>query len=117
MQTFEPNPDGYTLILNGVVRVATGWNARAQLYSDESKGRIGVLLPPEGSVFQINTINLTAGSKNRAAAVAFINYALSQQAQKAFTERHVLRADQRARRRSIRTRWRAPPPRRRTARA
>jgi putative spermidine/putrescine transport system substrate-binding protein len=87
VQTFEPNPDGYSLILNGVVRVATGWNARAQLYSDESKGRIGVLLPPEGSVFQINTINLTAGSKNRAAAVAFINFALSQQAQKAFTER------------------------------
>lgn len=87
VQTFEPNPDGYSLILNGVVRVATGWNARAQLYSDETKGRIGVLLPPEGSVFQINTINVTAGSKNRAAAAAFANYALSQAAQKAFTER------------------------------
>ncbi len=87
VQTFEPNPDGYSLILNGVVRVATGWNARAQLYSDETKGRIGVVLPPEGSVFQINTINVTAGSKNRAAAVAFANYALSQTAQKAFTER------------------------------
>ena len=87
VQTFEPNPDGYSLILNGVVRVATGWNARAQLYSDETKGKLGVLLPPEGSVFQINTINVTAGSKNRAAAVAFANYALSQAAQKAFTER------------------------------
>ncbi|MBN9064639.1 MAG: ABC transporter substrate-binding protein [Rhizobiales bacterium 65-9] len=87
VQTFEPNPDGYSLIVNGVVKVATGWNARAQLFSDETKGKIGVLLPPEGSVFQINTINLTAGSKNRAAAVAFINYALSQAAQKAFTER------------------------------
>lgn len=87
VQTFEPNPDGYSLILNGVVRVATGWNARAQLYADETKGRIGVLLPPEGSVFQINTVNLSAGSKNRAAAAAFINFALSQGAQKAFTER------------------------------
>lgn len=87
VQTFEPSPDGYSLILNGVVRVATGWNARAQLYSDETKGRLGVLLPPEGSVFQINTINLTAGSKNRAASVAFIEHALSQGAQKAFTER------------------------------
>lgn len=87
VQTFEPNPDGYSLILNGVVRVATGWNARAQLYSDETKGRIGVVLPPEGSVFQINTINVTAGSKNRAAAMAFANFALSQAAQKAFTER------------------------------
>jgi putative spermidine/putrescine transport system substrate-binding protein len=75
------------LILNGVVQVATGWNARAQLYSDESKGRIGVLLPPEGSVFQINTINVVEGSKNKDAALAFANYALSQPAQKAFTER------------------------------
>lgn len=87
VQTFEPNPDGYSLILNGVVRVATGWNARAQLYSDETNGRLGVLLPPEGSVFQINTINLVKGSKNRPAALAFLNYALSQEAQKAFTER------------------------------
>ena len=87
VQTFEPNPDGYSLILNGVVRVATGWNARAQLYSDQSNGRIGVLLPPEGSVFQINTINVTAGSKNRVAAMAFVNFALSQAAQKSFTER------------------------------
>jgi putative spermidine/putrescine transport system substrate-binding protein len=87
VQTFEPNPDGYSLILNGVVKVATGWNARAQLYSDETRGRIGVLLPPEGSVFQVNTINVTAGSKNRAAAMAFANFALSRTAQKDFTER------------------------------
>lgn len=87
VKTFEPNPDGATLLLNGVVKVATGWNARSQLYRDESKGRIGVLQPPEGSVFQINTINMTAGSKNRAAATAFVNYALSQPAQKAFSER------------------------------
>lgn len=86
VKTFEPNPDGYSLILNGVVRVATGWNARSQLYGDQSKGRIGTLLPPEGSVFQINTINVTQGSRNAEAALAFANYALSRQAQKAFTE-------------------------------
>lgn len=85
--TFEPNPDGYSLILNGVAKVATGWNARAQLYSDQTGGKINALLPPEGSVFQVNTINLTAGSRNRAAAAAFIAHALSQPAQKAFTER------------------------------
>lgn len=87
VNTFEPNPDGYSLILNGVVKVATGWNARAQLYGDQTGGKIAALLPPEGSVFQINTINLTAGSKNRAAAIAFVNFALGQAAQKAFTER------------------------------
>ncbi|MGO4124258.1 extracellular solute-binding protein [Inquilinus sp. YAF38] len=87
VNTWNPNPDGYSLIQNGIVRVATGWNARSQRKIDETQGKLGALLPPEGSVFQINTINLTAGSKNRATAVAFINHALSQQAQKAFTER------------------------------
>ena len=29
VQTFDPNPDGYTLILNDQVRFATGWNARS----------------------------------------------------------------------------------------
>jgi putative spermidine/putrescine transport system substrate-binding protein len=87
VQTFDPNPDGYTLILNDQVRFATGWNARAQLYSDQSQGRIGVVLPAEGAVFQINTINIVAGSKNRARAAAFVTHALSAPIQAAFTER------------------------------
>lgn len=87
VQTFDPNPDGYTLILNDQVRFATGWNARAQLYRDQSQGRIGVSLPEEGTVFQINTINLVANAKNRAQGLAFMAHALSPEAQKAFTER------------------------------
>jgi len=87
VQTFDPNPDGYTLILNDQVRFATGWNARAQLYRDQSQGRIGVVLPEEGTVFQINTINIVANSRNRAQALAFTRHALSAEAQKAFTER------------------------------
>lgn len=87
VQTFDPNPDGYTLILNDQVRFATGWNARAQLYRDQSAGRIGVVLPQEGTVFQINTINIVAGSRNRAQALAFTAHALGAEAQKAFTER------------------------------
>jgi putative spermidine/putrescine transport system substrate-binding protein len=87
VQTFDPTPDSYTLVLNGAVRVGSGWNARAQLFRDQTQGRLGVLLPPEGSVFQVNTINVTRGSRNRAAAIAFANYALGQEAQKAFTER------------------------------
>jgi putative spermidine/putrescine transport system substrate-binding protein len=87
VQTFTPNPDGYTLILNDQVRFATGWNARAQLYHDQSQGRIGVVLPEEGTAFQINTINVVANSKNRAQALAFVAHALSAEAQKAFTER------------------------------
>jgi putative spermidine/putrescine transport system substrate-binding protein len=86
VQTFDPQPDGYTLILGNTLTIATGWNARAQLYHDESKGRLGVLFPKEGSVFQINTINLVAGSKNAEAAQAFIEHALSRDSQKRFTE-------------------------------
>ncbi|HWK46582.1 MAG TPA: extracellular solute-binding protein [Stellaceae bacterium] len=87
VQTFNPQPDAYTLVLNGTVTFATGWNARGQLYHDRSDGRIGVMVPREGTVRQINTINLVKGAHNRAAALAFMAYALSPEAQKAFTER------------------------------
>jgi putative spermidine/putrescine transport system substrate-binding protein len=87
VQTFDPNPDGYTLILNDQVRFGTGWNARSQLYRDQSNGRIGVVLPQEGTVFQINTINIVANAKNRARAADFVSHALSAPAQAAFAER------------------------------
>jgi putative spermidine/putrescine transport system substrate-binding protein len=87
VQTFNPQPDSYTLVLNDQVGFATGWNARAQYYRDQSNGRLGVLLPAEGTGFQINTINVVKGSKNRAAAMAFVTYALSPEAQAAFTNR------------------------------
>lgn len=87
VQTFAPQPDPYSLILNDTLTFATGWNARGQLYHDRSQGRLGVMLPKEGTVFQINTINLVKGGPNRAGGLAFINHALSAPAQKAFTER------------------------------
>jgi putative spermidine/putrescine transport system substrate-binding protein len=79
--------DPYTLIVNGTAAVGIGWNARSQVYHDESNGRLDAVLPTEGSVFQINVINLVTGSKNQKAAEVFINYALDTEAQKAFTER------------------------------
>jgi putative spermidine/putrescine transport system substrate-binding protein len=87
VQTFNPTPDGYSLILNDQVTFATGWNARAQLYHDQSNGRIGVMLPEEGTALQINTINVVANGPNRAAALAFVNHALGAEAQAAFTNR------------------------------
>lgn len=87
VQTFDPRPDGYSLILNDQITYATGWNARSQLYHDQSNGRIGVMLPEEGTAFQINTINVVRGGPNRAAAVAFMQYALDAEAQTAFTNR------------------------------
>ena len=87
VQTFNPTPDGYSLILNDQVTFATGWNARAQLYHDQSNGRIGVMLPEEGTAFQINMINVVANGPNRAAALAFVSHALGAEAQAAFTNR------------------------------
>jgi len=86
VQTFAPAPDGYTMVLNGALDLATGWNGRAQYYRSASGGRLGVLLPKEGNVTVMNTINLVKGAKNRAAAVAFIEHALSPATQKAFAE-------------------------------
>ncbi|WP_102225270.1 ABC transporter substrate-binding protein [Acidimangrovimonas sediminis] len=86
VQTFDPKPDGYTMVLNGDLDMATGWNARAQFYAQKNPDKLGVMLPKEGSVLQINTINLVKGAPNTPAAKAFIDYALSAKAQKAFTE-------------------------------
>jgi putative spermidine/putrescine transport system substrate-binding protein len=86
VQTWDPKPDAFPFIINGTGVIGTGWNARAQYWHTDSKGVLGVALPKEGSVMQINMINLVAGSKNQAAAELFINFALSPQAQKSFTE-------------------------------
>jgi putative spermidine/putrescine transport system substrate-binding protein len=86
-QTFDPKPDAVTVVVSGQVDFTTNWNARSQLASIQSKGRVGVVLPKEGTAFQINTINVVAGSKNAAQARAFMAYALGTEAQKAFTER------------------------------
>lgn len=83
--TWKPNPDTYTMIMNGDATIGIGWNARAQYYADESKGKLGVVIPKEGSVFQTNSINLVKDAPNAKAAQTFINYALSPKAQAAFT--------------------------------
>lgn len=87
VQTFDPQPDGQTLVLNGTLAFSTNWNARAQLAHDRSGGKLGVMVPSEGTVLQMNMINLVKGAPHRAAGLAFMRYALSAPAQKAFTER------------------------------
>ena len=86
VQTWEPKPDVYTPIINGTVDIGIGWNARSQFYHDQSKGALNAVLPQEGSVFQVNVLNLVKGGGNQKAAEAFINYALGPEAQKSFTE-------------------------------
>lgn len=85
--TWDPRPDPYSFITNGQATLGVGWNARGQLYSMQSAGKLAAVLPDEGSLFQINMIEAVHGAKQPEAAWAFIDYALGVEAQTAFTER------------------------------
>ncbi|WP_200926520.1 ABC transporter substrate-binding protein [Sphaerimonospora mesophila] len=85
VQTWNPQPDTYTLVKSGQVELALAWNARSQLQHDQSNGALGVVLPKEGSIMQVNTINLVKGGKQADAAQKFIDHALSPDAQAAFS--------------------------------
>ena len=105
VQTWDPKPEVYITIVYGQATLGVGWNARAQVNSDTSNGKLGAVPPQEGSVFQINTINLV---EERAPKRRSQIHRLRAEAGDAgcFTEEHVLRADQREgadlrRRRSI----------------
>lgn len=86
VQTWEPKPEVYAPIITGQASIGAGWNARAQVNSEASGGKLKATIPQEGTVFQINTINLVANGPSAEAAKTFVNYALSAEAQKAFTE-------------------------------
>ena len=86
VQTFDPQPDGYTLIQAGTLDFSTGWNARSQYFHTTTNGRIGVMLPKEGTVLQINTINLVRNGPHHDAGLAFMRHALSAGPQTAFAD-------------------------------
>ncbi|MBS7546214.1 ABC transporter substrate-binding protein [Ancylobacter oerskovii] len=86
VQTWEPKPEVYVPIVTGQAVLGAGWNARAQVNNQTSGGKLKAAIPQEGTVFQINTINLVANGPGGEAAKTFVNYALSPEAQKAFTE-------------------------------
>lgn len=86
IQTWDPQPEVYPVIINGQASIGLGWNARAQLNSQLSGGKLKAVIPSEGTVFQVNTINLVKGGPGNEAAKKFINYALAPDTQKRFTE-------------------------------
>ncbi len=85
--TWDPRPDPYSFITGGSADLGVGWNARGQLYAQQSGGKLAVSQPDEGSVFQVNAITLVKGGPQAEAARAFIAYALGAEAQKAFAEK------------------------------
>jgi putative spermidine/putrescine transport system substrate-binding protein len=86
VQTWDPQPDQYTLVQSGTADLAVAWNARAQFYADESQGAMKVAIVDDQTIFQINTINLVKDAPSPEAAQTFINYALDPQTQSNFTE-------------------------------
>ena len=85
--TYDPKPDPYAFIINGQASLGVGWNARGQLYSRQSEGKLAVALPDEGSLFQVNVMAPVKNAQHPEAAKTFVAYALGATAQKAFTER------------------------------
>ncbi len=94
IQTWEPKPEIYQNVVNGQVSLGVGWNARSQVNADNSQGKMKVALPRKARILQINTLNLVKAGPSSDAARKFVDYALSPEAQAAFTARHVLRTDQ-----------------------
>ncbi|MFS3133948.1 extracellular solute-binding protein [Gluconacetobacter sacchari] len=91
MRRFAPNvaswnaqPDLYTLLLAQTAALGVGWNGRGQMIGRANPGTIRAVIPREGSVAQINTINLAAGSAHAALGATFIDHALSVETQAAF---------------------------------
>lgn len=87
VQTWAPNPDEYQNVISGQTIMGMGPSARAQYYTDQVDGKLGIVFPKEGTTYQINTINLVEGAPNSEAATALIDYALTPEAQAAFAER------------------------------
>ncbi|WP_230975828.1 extracellular solute-binding protein [Acetobacter garciniae] len=85
--TWNAQPDIYTLLLAGTVALGVGWNGRARMIAQANPGMLSAVIPREGSVAQINTLNLTARAPQGELAQAFIDHALSVDVQAAFAER------------------------------
>ncbi len=87
VSTWEPSPDCYAVVQSGEADLSICWNARAQYLHDTQGGRIDTVVPQEGTVGQLNTIGLVAGSTQANKALQFIDHALGPQAQAEFALR------------------------------
>lgn len=85
VDTFDPQPEQYTLTTSGNANIGLGYNARAQQFHRESNGALAIA-ETEASVFQINTINLTTNAPNPDLAREFANYSLEPETQQRFSE-------------------------------
>ncbi|WP_309082882.1 ABC transporter substrate-binding protein [Chelativorans sp.] len=84
--TWDPKPDLWGMIMAQQAAMGVGYNARAQVFADQPGSVLAASIPKEGTLFQINAVALVEDAPNAEAAKKFIDYMLSPEAQKAFTE-------------------------------
>jgi putative spermidine/putrescine transport system substrate-binding protein len=88
--SWNPNPDVYHFVGDGVAKLGVGWNMPAQVVSDQLNGRLGVAFAEEGTISRVTTVNLVKGSRQPDAARLFIAWLLGIEAQKTMVERMFL---------------------------
>ena len=86
VQTWNAMPDNYTMVINGDIDIGIAWNARAQDYKNRAPGKIESIAMADGAILDMDTINLVEGGRNPEASLAFIDYALSAEAQERFAK-------------------------------
>jgi putative spermidine/putrescine transport system substrate-binding protein len=86
VMTWDPKPDLWNMVMAQQAAMGVGYNARAQVFSDQPNSVLAASVPKEGTMFQINDVVLIKNAPNAASAKKFVDYMLSPEAQKAFTE-------------------------------
>ena len=71
-------------------QMGVGWNMPAQVNSDRTGGRLGVVFPEEGTLSRVTTVNLVKGSRQPEAARQFIAWLLGADAQRTMVEQMFL---------------------------
>lgn len=88
--SWDPRPDVYRFIGGGDAKMGVGWNMPAQVNSDRTGGRLGVVFPEEGTLSRVTTVNLVKGSRQPEAARQFIAWLLGADAQRTMVEQMFL---------------------------
>ena len=84
--TWDPKPDLWGAVMAQQAAIGVGYNARAQVFSDQPSSVLAASIPDEGTLFQINAVTLVKNAPQAAAAKKLVDYMLSPVAQKAFAE-------------------------------
>ena len=87
IKSFE-HIDFAPMVASGELAMTVGWSARTrQLLARSRDTTLEVVVPQEGTMRQVNTVGLVAGTKRKAEALRLINYMIDERAQTAAAEK------------------------------